>query len=72
MGKKKSKDSINIVMACKGSIDIIRSNGEKGSKAVFYCPNFDDKILLVDNLKKYKEIFFNTWEEFDDYVKENY
>lgn len=67
--KKIKEDQPHIVMSCKGSIDLIIKNKTKG---VFYCPNYDDKILLIENIKSYKETYFDTWKDFEDYVKEVY
>ena len=69
MRKSKNKEKVNVIMSCKGSIDYIRTHKSKG---VFYCPDYDGKILLVENVKGYKEHFFNTDTELIKYIKEVY
>lgn len=67
--KEVHESNVSIIMSGKGSIDYIREHGNKG---VFYCPTYDDKILLVENLGNYKETFFDSMDDLKNYVEKVY
>lgn len=69
---KRKESKINIVMSCRGSMDLIRSHKEKVSKGIFYCPDYQGKVILVDTTKGYTEHFFNDMEQLEKYVNEVY
>ena len=67
-----SKNNIYIVRSCKGSIEQIRKN--KTSRGVFFCEDYPEKgkVILIENVKGYKESIFDSLEEVSNYIDERY
>ena len=67
---KKSKTSdITVKMGGKGSLNYVK---EHKSKGIFYCPNYDGKVFLIENVDKYKEAFFDSMQDLEEYLARKY
>jgi len=69
MAKTKRK-KLNIIRSGMGSFQYIK---EHKSKGIFYTVEpKTSKVILIENIAKYKESMFDNVEELEKYIRENY
>ena len=67
---KKLKEPTIVRRSGIGSISYIRSHHSKG---LFYCPDPKvNKIILIENIKEYKESLFDSIEDLEKYLTTKY